>query len=101
VHVTVDNEPPIGELVFPQEGQIFSGGRTEEVAIQVDAQDSFGIERVVFFIDGEEVATVSEEPFSIRWQMGTLGSHEVYADVFDLAGNKASTEPIEFTINKQ
>lgn len=100
VHVTVDNEPPVAELVFPQEGQTFSGGRTDEVAIQVDARDSFGVERVVFFIDGEEVAAVREEPFSIRWPMETTGSHTVHADIYDLAGNLAETQTIEFIVRR-
>ncbi|MGD2057788.1 MAG: transglycosylase domain-containing protein, partial [Anaerolineales bacterium] len=94
VHVTIDNEPPAGEVVFPQNGQVFTGNRTDEVAVQVEAQDSFGVDRVVFFIDSEEAAVVSEEPYSFRWPMRSTGIHSVYAEIHDLAGNQVLTEEV-------
>ena len=98
VHVTVDNQPPAGELVYPQDGQVFTGTYSDELALQVEARDSFGIERVVFFVDGEDVAQVDEEPFSIRWPMRSSGAHTVFAEVYDLAGNMVETEEIAFEI---
>jgi hypothetical protein len=98
VHVTIDNEPPQGEVVFPRTGQVFTGTRTDEVALQVEARDSFGVERVVFFIDDEVIATLEEEPYSMRWSMRTSGEHTVYAEVYDLAGNRVETDEISFEI---
>lgn len=98
VHVTIDNEPPQGEVVFPRSGQVFTGTRTDEVALQVEARDSFGVERVVFFIDDEEIATVDEEPYSMRWSMRTSGEHTLFAEVYDLAGNKVLTEEVRFEV---
>jgi hypothetical protein len=98
VHVTIDNEPPAGEVVFPQNGQVFTGNRTDEVAVQVEAQDSFGVDRVVFFIDSEEAAVVSEEPYSFRWPMRSTGIHSVYAEIHDLAGNQVLTEEVTFEV---
>lgn len=98
VHVTVDNELPVGEVVYPQQGQVFSGSLSDELALHVEAQDGFDVERVVFFVDGEEVGHADAEPFSIRWRMRSSGSHTVYAEVFDLAGNKVLTEEVSFEI---
>jgi membrane peptidoglycan carboxypeptidase len=100
VHVTVDNEPPFGEIVYPEDGQVFVGTRTEEVAIEIEALDSFGIERVVIFIDGEEFATLSQEPYSIRWPMQFSGSHTFRAEVYDLAGNMVETDIRSFEITR-
>jgi membrane peptidoglycan carboxypeptidase len=100
VHVTIDNEPPTGEVVFPQEGQLFTGTSTDELAVQVDAQDEFGLNRVVFYIDDNEVAELSAEPFSFRWPMQSSGKHEVYAELYDLAGNLDVTDIVTFEIRR-
>jgi membrane peptidoglycan carboxypeptidase len=100
VHVTVDNEPPTGEIVFPQDGQVFTGRLSDEVVLQVEAQDRFGIERVVFFVDDEQVESVSAEPFSIRWPMHLKGSHTTRAEVYDLAGNMVETGETTFEITR-
>jgi membrane peptidoglycan carboxypeptidase len=98
VHVTVDNEPPTGEIVFPQDEQVFTGTFLDEVVLQVEAQDRFGVEKVVFFVDGEEIESVRGEPFSVRWPMHLKGSHTAYAEVYDLAGNMVETGETTFEI---
>jgi membrane peptidoglycan carboxypeptidase len=98
VHVTVDNEPPSGQIVFPEDGQVFTGTRSDEVAVEVEAEDSFGVDYVIFLIDGDEFAEIQETPFSIRWPMQTAGTHSVYAEVYDQAGNVFQTEEISFEV---
>jgi membrane peptidoglycan carboxypeptidase len=98
VHVTVDNEPPRGQIVFPEQGQVFTGTRSDEVAVEVEVQDSFGVDRVIFFVDGNEFAKIQEGPFSMRWRMLTSGTHNVYAEVYDLAGNMIETEEVSFEV---
>ena len=100
VQVTIDNEPPQAQIVFPDEGEVYTGARSDEVIIQVEAKDNVGIERVEIYVDDELISVHEAEPYSVRWEMLSTGEHEVGTSVYDLAGNSATAEPVEFTIQR-
>ncbi|TET97563.1 MAG: hypothetical protein E3J30_08530, partial [Anaerolineales bacterium] len=78
IHVTVDNQPPEVKILLPEPDQILSGNSTQEMVIDVEVADNFGVERVEFYVDGIKVETATTPPYSIRWRMVTTGEHEVY-----------------------
>ena len=51
--------------------------------------ETSGIDRVEFYVDDELQSTDDTEPYELEWQ-GT-GNHTVYAIVYDLAGNNATS----------
>jgi membrane peptidoglycan carboxypeptidase len=100
IHVTVDNQPPEVEILLPKPDQVLSGTSTQEMVIEVEVTDNFGVERVEFYIDGIKVETVTTPPYSIRWRMRTVGEHEVYVQAIDLAGNAAESDRGLFMVER-
>ncbi len=62
-----------------------------KATISADAQDNTGVDRVVFFLDGEPVFTDFSPPFEWQCDTGVLGegSHNIRAETSDIAGNIA------------
>lgn len=77
-----DNRKPSVFLEIPD---ALSG----EVVIRPDTEDDTGVDRVVFFLDGEPTSTDYSAPF--EWECDTRGldegSHDFRAQAFDAAGN--------------
>lgn len=65
VSVTVDNTPPQVSMQIP------SGPITDEATgeITVTADDPNGISRVIFLLDGTPQITLTEPPFTWRWDI--------------------------------
>ena len=100
IHVTVDNQPPQVEILLPEPGQVLRGNSTQEMVIDVDVTDNFGVERVDFYIDSIKVETVIAPPYSIRWRLRTIGEHEVTVRAIDLAGNEFDSDRVLFIIER-
>ncbi|MCK5635409.1 MAG: hypothetical protein KAI06_09990, partial [Anaerolineales bacterium] len=100
IHVTVDNQPPQVEILLPEPGQVLRGNSTQEMVIDVDVTDNFGVERVDFYIDSIKVETVIAPPYSIRWRLRTIGEHEVIVRAIDLAGNEFDSDRVLFIIER-
>jgi len=79
-----DNEKPFLSLLVPD---TLSG----KALISADAQDNTGVDRVVFFLDGEPVFTDYAHPFEWECDTGAFdeGFHDFGTKVFDVAGNMA------------
>jgi hypothetical protein len=100
IHVTVDNQPPQVEILLPEPDQVLRGNSRQDVVIEVDVTDNFGVERVEFYVDDVKVETVTAPPYSIRWRMRTIGEHEVFVRAIDLAGNVTESERVLFTVER-
>jgi len=100
IHITVDNQPPDAEILLPEPDQVLRGSSTQEMVIETDVADNFGVERVEFYVDGIKVETLTTQPYSIRWRMATAGEHEVYVRAIDLAGNVAETDWVLFSVER-
>lgn len=88
VHVTVDNEPPAAEILFPLPNQqIF----TDEVWVLVQAQvsDNLSLDRVEFFVGNAEVpfAISTVPPFTKKWTIPGPGCRAFRVVAYDAAGN--------------
>ncbi len=101
VYVTVadtsDSEPPTVELVRPAAWSTVS----DTVAIEAAAWDRNGIARVVFYLDGDSLRTVSSDPYRFDWDSreANNGNHTLYARAWDLAGNRKLSPVITFYVD--
>jgi len=67
IPVIVDNTPPEVEIIHPLDGAIYTLESDEWVNIQVDAIDSYAMERVEFFLDGQPIGITTVAPFTHKW----------------------------------
>ncbi len=63
----VDNDPPEVEIIHPLEGAIYTVESDEWVNIQVDAIDRFAMDRVEFYLDGQQIGFSTVAPFTKKW----------------------------------
>jgi hypothetical protein len=67
IPVVVDNTPPSVEIIHPLDGAVYTLESDEWVNIQVDAIDSYAMERVEFFLDGQPIGLSTVTPFTHKW----------------------------------
>jgi membrane carboxypeptidase/penicillin-binding protein PbpC len=96
IQLTVDNEPPEVQILFPGAGQSFSFPDERTITFQAQASDNLGIGVVEFYVNGELVGSVSQSPYSATWN-GQRGEHALRVVAIDLAGNETETS-IAFSI---
>lgn len=98
VNLTVDNQPPSVEVILPIEGQEINLSSDPGVVLQTSVIDAYGVDRVSFFIDDQEITTIIESPYSTRWSGISAGEHRFHVRAIDLAGNIFESLPVEFTV---
>jgi membrane peptidoglycan carboxypeptidase len=100
VPVTIDNTSPIVTVLTPEAGaelEVRAGG---VVVVELAAADNLGIDHVEIYVDQRNVATLSGEPYSIRWTPATAGDHTLFARAYDLAGNRAESVPVMVVVRR-
>jgi len=88
VHVTIDNQPPVAEILFPLPNQeIFTS--EEWVLVQAQVSDDLSLDRVEFYVDNAEVpfAISTVPPFTKKWTIPGPGCHTFRVVAVDAAGN--------------
>jgi membrane peptidoglycan carboxypeptidase len=98
VQVTLDNTPPQVAILFPQAGQEIGLDSEPLVALQAQVQEAF-LTAVTFYVDGEQVASLSAAPFGVLWPAET-GQHVLRVEAADRAGNVGEAE-IRFSVKKK
>ena len=98
IQVTVDNQPPDGQILFPEADQVFEYPREEPLLFQVSAGDNLGINQVEFQVDQQPIGAVSTPPFTLDWT-ARPGDHLLTVRVVDLAGNVTTLER-EFSVTR-
>ncbi len=102
IQVTVDSTPPQVSLTTPQNGaEIRVSGLNPVLELGVAYSDNVDVTQVVYYFDGEPVATASEAPFGASMVLNALGTHSVWAEAFDAAGNSALSERVTFTVSRE
>lgn len=96
ITVTVDNTPPEVKLSQPARGQTVTG----KLTLEAEASDIIGLAEVRFTVDGLPVGSVRKPPYHVPWESTSAsnGVHVLEARAFDLAGNSAVSEPVEFRV---
>ena len=97
IQVTADNTPPQVQLNYPANGQAFSAALDGQITLLAAAQDALGIERVEWWLDGTRIGERSQEPYSLPLKL-TRGTHTLSCVTYDFAGNRATSDKIEFTV---
>jgi hypothetical protein len=67
IPVIVDNTAPTVEIIHPLDGAVYVLESDEWVNIQVEAIDSYAMERVEYFLDGQPVGITTVAPFTHKW----------------------------------
>jgi membrane carboxypeptidase/penicillin-binding protein len=98
VQLTIDNQPPTLRLVLPEDGQVFSQGTATEAILQAEVADDLAVARVEFFVDNRLLATLEAAPYSVRWRLGRVGTHQVMGRAYDTAGNSVETPPVALEV---
>ena len=97
VDTTIDDTPPVVNIVNPPNGQLVSGN----VNIVAEASDDDGVERVEFYIDGVFDQTVTTPPYNYLWNTNLVkaGNHNIYAKAVDLNNNSGVSPAITVTVD--
>ena len=74
VQVTVDNSPPEAFLLNPPDGKVYKMEDEEWVNIQVEAVDNVSMDRVEYYLDGEQIGESTVAPFSLKWNIAMTDS---------------------------
>lgn len=67
VQLIVDNTAPKVEIIHPLENAVYTLESDEWVNIQVDAVDNYAMDRVEFFMDGQQIGYSTVAPFTKKW----------------------------------
>jgi hypothetical protein len=98
IQVTIDNTSPQVVVLNPAPGQTYPYPQTTQLLFQAQVSDNYGISQVVFFLDDQLIANLSEEPFAALWQT-RIGIHILRVIAYDLAGNATETT-VEFSLER-
>ena len=96
--ISIDNEYPSIEMIYPLEGEKVDYLRNKQIEIQVNADDNLGVESVAFYLDYQQIGVLTEAPYTWTWAV-TEGEHFIQVVARDRAGNEVE-EAIEFVVEK-
>lgn len=90
IQVTVDNQPPEVAIDYPSNNISISTFPDTSITFQISAEDEMGVSKVVLYLDGELLTTLTTTPFVYSW-IPQSGEHVLAIKAFDQAGNSAET----------
>jgi hypothetical protein len=100
IQVTVDNQPPTARLITPADGASFSQTQDDSVVIEPQVQDNLSLARVVIYVDGNAVTTLTVPPYSTRWKLSSVGQHTIQVRAYDAAGNFTDSNKAIISVTK-
>jgi hypothetical protein len=73
---------------------------TETITIKAEASDNVKVNRVEFFLDGDLIATDSEEPFETEWNTteSSDGEHSLQCKAIDDSDNETKSSNVEVKV---
>lgn len=99
LQVTVDNTPPFARVLSPLPEQTLTVKPRQSITLRAEAEDTSGIVRVEWWLDGQKMGENLVAPFSWHWQ-ATEGQHTLFVRAFDAAGNVGESPRIIFRISR-
>jgi hypothetical protein len=93
------NTPPTVSLTSPSNGATFSPGAN--VTLSATASDSNGVASVKWFVNGIQVASDNNSPYSKTWAPPGPGSYKIYAVATDNSSTpaQATSNPVTIQVN--
>ncbi|HUW14108.1 MAG TPA: transglycosylase domain-containing protein [Anaerolineae bacterium] len=67
VQVTIDNISPTVTLLHPEDGAVYVMEDDEWVRVSAEASDSWAMDRVEYYLDGELLGSTTVAPYSYKW----------------------------------
>lgn len=67
--VTVDNTPPVVELINPEPEKVYVQEDDEWINFQVDAADNFSMSQIEYFMDNKKIGESTVAPYTLRWNI--------------------------------
>lgn len=85
-----DTEPPVVNIISPEDNSTLPSEKNENVIISVSASDNVGVTQVGIFIDGAFVSS----GYNFKWNTKKTppGNHIIKATARDAAGNQSSNQ---------
>ena len=92
-----DVTPPVTQITAPTNGATVSS----VVTVTATATDNIGVTSIVLYIDGVQTATSPTSPLNYSWNTSnvTNGTHTIYSQASDAAGNIGTSATITVTVN--
>lgn len=97
IQVTVDNTIPTAAILYPSDGSQIKSRGTSSTYFQVLAEDSIGIAKAAWYLDGQWIADSTQEPYGVLWTPQP-GQHTLVVKVTDLAGNLGISNVVNFEV---
>jgi membrane peptidoglycan carboxypeptidase len=98
IQVTVDNQAPEVDIIYPPEGARFDLPVNKHITLQAQIREDIDVERVEWYINGKLVGETRQQPYLLPWS-GALGEHELVVKAYDLAGNLGQSRPVRFSMH--
>jgi len=92
VQVTVDNTPPTITLRAGEPGRIYNLPGDSLISLEADVQDTYSIDRVEFFRNGQFLGSDTQWPYGFDWDITQTGTEVFSAVAIDAVGNQANSE---------
>lgn len=97
--VTIDNQAPEIQIVFPEPEMKVEIGAKETLVFQANVVDNLEVQKVEFWLDGSLIATLYKPPYLLAWE-SKPGRHVFRVTAEDLAGNMHQAE-VQFTADEK
>lgn len=94
--VTVDNQSPEIEILYPVNEEEISIAQESTIVLQTRIEEDLGIKDILFYMDGKLFATLTQSPFAISWS-ARPGIHNLQVVATDLAGNTSEAK-VDFVV---
>ncbi len=91
--VTVDNQAPVVQILYPEAGQELALLPSRTVTFQFNASDDLALAHVQVLVDDKLLTTLQQAPFAVPWKAQT-GNHTLLVIASDLAGNQSQDKVI-------
>lgn len=93
-----DTQSPIVHITSPASFSTIDGN----ITIKATANDESGIERVVFYTNGDSLVQLTSEPYNFIWDTsGITGTYSITVRAYDTKGNYAEAYPVSVTVNPE
>jgi membrane peptidoglycan carboxypeptidase len=92
VQITIDNTPPTIALSAGEPGKIYSLPGDSVVSLTADVQDTYSINRVEFYHNGQFLGSDTQWPYGFDWKITQTGTENFNAVAFDAVGNQATSD---------
>ncbi|MDJ0835510.1 MAG: Ig-like domain-containing protein [Acidobacteriota bacterium] len=89
-----DSNGPDVTITAPADGAVLD---LEPVTIRVTASDAAGVDKVLFFVNGNRVSTDTSAPYQYTWNPSSPNTYALAAQAFDNCGNQ-TWEEIQVTV---